>query len=248
MWPFKKKIKVNLTVVDTQAEVNRKEAERTNWEKLNNLRESNKQVIKDLSAKIISELVKEFQSTTPQPFEYGDKVIIATSSYLSGLGWLSSGISFIHTFKSQDPRIGHSTIFKVDKIWVDTGWLQDKLDISWGPVAVDWLDIESPVVIETRMREYIKKLSNERPQGIIEWAVDFNWKELAFNASPGSGKEYLDLKWGGFPAFNFIKLHTPAAAAQIELELVKKEYLAVKEKYEVEEKKYQEQIKQLKLK
>jgi len=243
MWPFKKKIKV--VIVDSANEEKRKHDEIIRSEKLKDLQRHNLPILTELVNKIIAELVETHKQLSPQPFQVGDNVLINKYPFMNGLGWFASGQSFINTFKDQDERIGYHTTFKVDKVWIDTGWIQDKLDPNWNNETSEFLNIVSPQVLEARLRERVDHLIKYLGRPATEWAVDFNWKEMAFK-SDTPNKDYLDLKWGGFPAANFIKARSPIGDAQIFLTVAEKKFIDAKEAYLLQEKVFEGEVKRFK--
>lgn len=244
MWPFKKKIK--LVIVDTANEEKRKHDEIIKSEQRKQLQRDNLPILLELVNKIIAELVETHKQLSPQPFQIGDTVLINKYPFANGLGWFASGTSFINTFKGQDERIGYHTHFIVDKVWIDTGWIKDKLDPNWDNETNDLLNIVSHRMIEARLRERVDRLIKSVGGPVTEWAIDFNWKELAFK-SDDPNKEYLELKWGGFPAANFIKARSPIGDAQIFLTVAEKRFTDAKEAYQLQEKVFEEEVKRFKV-
>jgi hypothetical protein len=195
MWPFKKKIKIVL--VETEASKKAKENAKNEIQKAEELRDArrlkNREYIKKISKEIIESYVNTFSYNNPAPFKVGD-IVTPNKAYIQTLGWAASGISFINHFKEYDERINYSVKMKVDSVFIDSSWLKEFLDPDYtrSTVIQNLLDIQDVTYIESQLKYEIARAESARGGKLVEWVIDFNWKELAFKQPD---REYLDLKW-----------------------------------------------------
>lgn len=240
MWPFKKKIKVNVEVVEVKPKEDVKL--KTSLEVvMEQRRKSNREYIKNISKMLIERYVNTFTYNNPAPFKEGD-IVTPNKAYVQTLGWAASGISFINHFKEYDERINYSVKMKVDKVFVDSSWLKDFLDPDYTRNAViqELLTIADQSYIESQLLYEMIRAEKARGGKLVEWVIDFNWKELGFKQPD---REYLDLKWGGMAANTFLHSDHVLVELQSNLEMLEKEQAAVKLKYEDMYKTWQEMYK-----
>ena len=191
--------------------------------------EINKKALKEYTDNFIQDNIVEFKKNNPQPFfptQFVTPIYYGTGRLNNTIVFLPTAKYFIDNFKDNYKAFEKPISFLVKDCYVNSGWLEDKLDPSWNNDVAEILDSPNLTVLKNKFDYYTKRLISHKIVP-VEWAVLIDWDFHKFRKVDSVDQDdYLKLKWGDFSA-NSVTLTSSEYAQKQALALNK--YLELKE-------------------
>lgn len=204
----------------------------------------NKELFYKCLNSFIQEKLQTFLKNNPKPFNVGDLVTYDyygfNRSNCHNFGWFPWFGTAQTNFKSCIKLQGAFTN-KVNKINTDTSFLYDTLEYIWSNDLMYCTNKLYETHIYNLLKErYDKKISMSNTNSLIVWIIDFDWEKmkLAYDGKTG----WLNLKWGGFNAGEFLLTDTKLGKETIILSRKEQFYLKQIEKLNKQKETLEEKI------
>lgn len=208
----------------------------------------NKELFYKCLNSFIQEKLQIFLKNNPIPFNVGDLVTYDyygfNRSNCHNFGWFSWFNSAQSNFKSCKKLQGSFTN-KISKIRADTSFLYDMLEYVWSNELMYCTKKLYKTHIYNLLKErYDKKISMLTSNSFIVWIIDFDWEKikLAYDGKNG----WLNLRWGGFNAGEFLLTNTELGKQTIILSRKEQFYLKQIEKLNKQKENIKEKIDNIK--